>query len=366
MSLSFIKDIRPFPDYAEPGGDYFTGLYGDPEESLHRFAYSESRDQFVVAGMFEWWPFGVRTGWPANLYFNGETGAFEEGISAPWNYWQLYYQNMVWSQGSFGKVYSVGMSYAFSTYQIVEVDVDTRLPIINMTVPSNTWNPETYFSICSYCMERQEAIIVESNPFGTNEIEVWDCSNPLIPVQKSKLIPPGIVSNLCYENKELMWLVTTEGIIAKFNYELAYPRYEVLSSVQDPGGDTLAYRVAYDSKRKRVVVFRIRDDADGKNQSSIEFYRPYYVPSQITEPVPVKKVVGGQVTDFVGHLLGSAGEGVAAQTVIPSLSIGANGSLLTNVASTSLNGSFLVRYQVGNSLYTDELELSADIGEIFE
>ena len=362
MSLSFIKDIRPFPDYLGPDEGYYE-LYTDPEDSLHRFAYSEARDQFVVAGMFAYYSFGHRTGWLLNLYFNAETGEYEGWENAPWNIWQLYYKAMVWSQGSFGKIYSSTMNYFFPTYYLSEMSIDTRLPIIYMTVPSDTWNPEVTFTICSYCMERQEGIVIsKEHP----RIEVWDCSDPYVPVRTSILDVPGAVANLCYENKELMWLVTTEGIIAKFNYELAYPRYEMLSSVQDPGGDTLAYRITYDSKRKRVVVFRIRDDADGKNQSSFEFYRPYYVPSQITDPVPVKKVVGGQVTDFVGHLLGSVGEGVASQTVIPSLSIGANGSLLTNVAPTSLNGSFLVRYQVGNSLYTDELELSADIGELFE
>ena len=361
MSLSFIKDIRPFPDFNED----WTGIYDDPVDSLHRFVYDEANDRFVVGAVYNV-SHGISI-WPVNLYFDGETGAYLGGESAPWNLWQLLgYLPMIWSPGSFGKIYSTAIDYVFPTYMLCEIDISTRLPIIAMTVASNTWNPVSYFSICSYCMERQEAIIVESNPFGTNEIEVWDCSNPLIPVQKSKLVPPGIVSNLCYENKELMWLVTEDGIIGKFNYELDSPRWELLSSVQDPGGDTLGYQITYDSKRKRVVVFRIRADADGKNQSSIEFYRPYYVPSQITDPVPVNKLVGGYDVDFVGHLLGSAGEGVAAQTVIPSLSVGANGSLLTNVAPTSLNGSFLVRYQVGNSLYTDELELSADIGELFE
>jgi len=362
MSLSFIKEIRPFQPF--PWGDY-TSTYDDPVKSLHRFVYIESRDEFVVGGVFN--VSHLVQIWAANLYFDGETGEYKYGIAAPWNLWQLLgYLPMVWSPGSFGKVYSTAIDYALPTYMLCEIDVDTRLPVIVMAVPSNTWNPPVTFGICTYCMERQEAIIIGGSTFGEDNIQVWNCSDPYVPVRKSIIDVPGLISNLCYENKELIWMITEDGIIAKLNYELASPRYEMLSSVQDPGGDTLGYQVTYDTKRKRVVVFRIRADADGKNQSSLEFYRPYYVPSQITDPVPVKKIVGGQVTDFVGHLLGSAGEGVAAQTVIPSLSVGANGNLLTNVAPTSLNGSFLVRYNVGNSVYTDELELSADIGDLFE
>jgi hypothetical protein len=109
------------------------------------------------------------------------------------------------------------------------------------------------------------------------------------------------------------------------------------------------------------VVLRVKEDVENQNPSVIEFYRPYYVATQITDPVPISKLVGNMATNFIGHLLGSIGEGVATQQVAASLAAPIQGALRTNVAPTTQNGSFLVKYQAPNAPYTGTLQLTADI-----
>lgn len=238
---------------------------------------------------------------------------------------------------------------------VLQMDIDSRLALVQLTSDFSSWDPSvTGTGHISFCVERKEAIVEESG-----WLSVYDCTNPSIPVKVRSIAKPGTLQSLSYENSELFWTVTTEGIIGKLNFVNMI--WEVLTALPDISGDTIGIRIAYDTLRKRLCIFRVRADGESSNNSSIEFYSPLYLPTQITDPVPVNKIVGGQKVKFVAHLLGTVGEGLVGYKIIPSLTTGEKGRLITNFARTRANGSFLIEYLCDNSKYVDTLELSAEV-----
>jgi hypothetical protein len=353
MSLSLIKSIEPFPAY---NGSW--GMWGGAEYGMLRFVYDRGNDEFIT-GLWL-----LPDDWLSpldsifyNYFFDGETGAFKR-LEPVDSYYYLYmsYRLLPWANGSFGQIYASTHNGILLDEQGIEIDhTSWSWKIGGWYSPLfNTWNPApTDLYVLTYCAERNLVIGINDQ-----DVQVWDMNGT--PTLTSQLRLPGSASSIGYENKTYVWFVTEDGIIIKMNYGLDPPRFEMMSSVQENEPDVVAYRTCYDSKRKRVVILKCKEDIGNQNPSVIEFYRPYYVASQITDPVPINRIAGNEVTNFIGHLIGSAGEGVASKLVTASLAEPVEGSLLTNIAPTTQNGSFIVKYQCPNNAYTGTLQLSAE------
>jgi hypothetical protein len=76
--------------------------------------------------------------------------------------------------------------------------------------------------------------------------------------------------------------------------------------------------------------------------------------------VPVSPLRSGQVTRFVAHLYGDAGEGVASHLVNAALAAPARGEVVIPVAGAELNGAVTLGYQ-GGPAGADTLQLSATV-----
>jgi hypothetical protein len=190
-------------------------------------------------------------------------------------------------------------------------------------------------------------------------LSIWDLSSPI--ALQGRLQPPNSVAYLSYEDQENVWLVTVDGLVAKANYRDAL-RWELLSAVEAPAPETRGYFCAWDPARKRLVILRWLPDAtDGTCRLQLEFYRPLYVATLLTDPVPVTSLQAGGKIDFVAHLIGDAGEGVSPYNVAAALGGTPAGVLQTPQAATELNGAVAFHYQAPNEACSEVLNLSIDV-----
>jgi len=151
-------------------------------------------------------------------------------------------------------------------------------------------------------------------------------------------------------------------VICKADYQI--PRWEMISTVQNPEADALKYFITYDTKRKRVVVFRQRPDAaDGACQHQLEFYYPMVKAGQLTQPVPVTSLKAGNRIILAANLIGDAGEGVTPYTVQGEMLSPVEGRLVTPFSGTELNGRVCFQYQAPNQACTETLRLKVTVEE---
>ena len=182
------------------------------------------------------------------------------------------------------------------------------------------------------------------------------------PERFAQLRLPNVLNYLAYESRNYCWVITQDGVILKADYQI--PRWEMISTVQNPEADALKYFITFDTKRNRVVVFRQRPDAaDGACQHQLEFYYPMVTADQLTQPVPVTSLRGGNRILLVANLIGGAGEGVTPYTVTGELLSPVEGTLVTPFSNTELNGKVGFYYQPPDEGCTDTLELSVTVEE---
>jgi len=292
------------------------------------------------------WP-----GWSYRLaLFSADTGAFQEWRGLSFFLWAWLSSA---GPGSYGQIYACGQSFN----GVAQVDPYTLAWAAGQwTVAPGDWDPGTIFTWA--VVNRQDHLIAG---VSTWNLEIYDLAvSP--PALLHTLRLPNTLGGLAYENRDCLWLVTNNGLIAKARYRAVMPRWEMLSSVQDPSADALAYLCAFDSLRNRLAVFRQRPDAaDGASQSQIEFYRPLVQVAGLTDPVPVSRVRAADRVDFVTHLYGSQGEGVTPYVINAALEAPALGTVLTPVAATGLNGAGVVKYLAPAATGEETLTVTATI-----
>jgi len=322
-------------------------IYDEAINSVGHFFYEPGGDLLVAYMIFDTyhWP-----SWACWRYeFSAETGAFIKRSQAG-------IISMAWAchagMGSYNKTYTT----MNSTTRIYEVPWDSLSPGAGMwSVDPYTWNPKTIFR---YAVVNREDNLIAG--VGSWTLEVWDISG--IPVRRAQMRLPNVLGYLAYESRDNLWLITQDGLVAKANYRVNPPRWEMLSSVQNPSPDAKNYLVAFDTKRRRLAVFRQRPDAeDGSCQCQLEFYRPLYKVAGLTDPVPVSRLRAEEKVLFVAHLYGDNGEGVSPYTVNATLEEPVGGRLLTPFAGTELNGAASFRYQAPAASCTEKLKLSSTI-----
>ncbi len=361
MSLWPIKTVASDFGYILYDGREITGLgglynaylitpprlYENRVFTIGNFFYEPSNDRLVAYAFFEKivWP-----GWDAlRSEWDPETGALVKQTYC--GYGPLYFSGRA-GLGSYNKM------FAAVGNKINEVPWDTLVWVSPMwTINPQTWTPPA--SILQAVVNLQDSLIAGVEDWF---LKVWDISGT--PALRSSLRLPNTLGSLAYESREICWVITKDGLILKANYKNNPPRWEMLSSVQDPCPDALKYFIAWDQKRGRLVVLRQRPDAeDGSCQCQFEFYRPLVKIVGLTDPVPVNRHRAGDLVEFVAHLYGDAGEGVTPYRIIGSLQAPAQGSLLRAESSSAWNGAISLLYQAPVTDGEDTLILEASIND---
>lgn len=315
------------------------------------FFYNPGSDRLIY---HTWLNKATWPGWDVKRYeFDATTGAQVGNIHGTWTgiWGSVYSQHAI--SGSYGKVYACRNDELF----IREVSANTLDVVTDgWSVNPSTWTPGRIYN---YAMVNRIDNLLAA-------VENWtlDCWRNIdtTPELFATLRLPNSLGYLAYESRKYCWIVTREGVICKADYTV--PRWEMISTVQDPSDDAVGYLITFDTKRHRVVVFRQRPDAtDGACQHQLEFYYPMVNPAVLTQPVPVTSLRGGKRITLVANLIGDAGEGITPYTVTGELVAPVEGTLVTPFSATGLNGAVGFQYQAPAIACTETLQLAVTVEE---
>ena len=329
--------------------------YRQSTNSVANFFYEPGNDRIIAHIVLNttYWP-----SWDVQRYeFNAEDGAWcnrEEALARQaWiGIWGAAYTQKA-TMGSFNKIYACRNNET----KIREVMWEYAEPATNgWWVDPYTWNPK---SIYGYAVVNRIDNLLAAAANWT--LDCWR-NISTTPERFAQLRLPNVLNYLAYESRNYCWVITQDGVICKADYQI--PRWEMISTVQNPEADALKYFITYDTKRKRVVVFRQRPDAaDGACQHQLEFYYPMVKAGQLTQPVPVTSLRAGNRIILAANLIGDAGEGVTPYTVAGEMLSPVEGRLVTPFSGTELNGRVCFQYQAPDQACTETLRLKVTVEE---
>ena len=334
------------------------GLYQEDMNAIYNWTYIPPPvDAFCLYAMYSYyyWP-----SWEVKcLVFNAVDGTFREALpNTVWN-WVTGME-----MGDLNSVYGIHPSLQSGQWldTIYRVNWENGQSISDFATAPNLWpgwrsDERAYHALVNYTGNR---VFVTTAWHGS----LWtlDTHEKLWEV----VFPESSPLNVAWESDSYCWLLFPSGLVLKYDWK-DFRRIEMLSAIQKPAQGDLGYQIAYDTYRKRLVVFRWKQDLeDGSAQNQIDFYITAPKATILTRPVPVTSVKKGINANFVANLVGDKGEGIAGQLVKSSLiAPWNNGQVLTPDSYTGLNGSVQIGYRgpdVGN--VTDELQVQVDIADI--
>jgi hypothetical protein len=352
MSLWFIKKTAPALTYNRWQGSppaYNQWLVEPPR--IYREALSSILAFYYVPGVdrlvgFAWFDYCFWPGWLfKRLEWNAGTG---EALKAEQEtLWGAVYTNGA-TTGSYGSVYACRKD----TTKIYEVNWQTLTP------QGWVWTPPVIFTRA--VVNREDDRVVGIGSWYADTYRISD------QVKIGSLRMPGAGGWLTWESRKYLWGITANGVVLKMNYRTTPPRWELLTSVQNPSPEARGYLCAFDTLRNRLAVLRwLPDAADGACRLELEFYRPLVkvAADGLTQPVPLTEIAAGQTARFVAHLHGEQGEGLGAYYIDAALADPAVGNLVTTVSPTLVNGAATFSYMppLGSQGQLDTLRLSAHI-----
>jgi hypothetical protein len=374
MSLKLVRVISPCLSYIDGGAcypppgpppavwHYNPALMTCPKHylqgqssSVPKFIYDPGDDKYKAF-------FGLSsTYWPSwdaqRAEWYAETGEWANSVAwlarSTWvGVFGMSYSNRP-GMGSFNKIYST----MNSTTAIWEVDPNSLLTVTNgwhVDPYYGGWNPRSIYNHA--VVNRQDGYLIGGSSWT---LDHWRNLNGT-PERFATTRLPNTLAYMCYENRNYLWFITSDGVICKMDYKI--PRYEMISTVQNPESISTGYAIAFDSKRKRVAVLRTMPDAvDGACQHQLEIYSPLVVATGMTDPVPVSSLKTGKQITFVSHVIGDAGEGVTPFTVNANMADPVEGRLINAFSGTELNGRVSHRYQAPNEACTETLQLDVTV-----
>ncbi len=257
------------------------------------------------------------------------------------------------TSGTYNKIYGV---WRLGTGFIGEINWRTARPLASgWRFYDWDWNRKSYRHVI---VNRIEGLMVGVESWEMECLAHIDATPRLF----GRLRLPNVLNYLTYENRNYCWAITADGVILKADYQI--PRWEMISTVQDPTPDTKGFAITFDTKRKRVVVFRWRSPAqDGSCQNQLEFYYPMVNAAKLLPPVPVTSLRTGKRITFVSHIIGDAGEGLSPYQVNAELIQPVSGRLLTNFTNTERSGRAVLQYQAPQTPCTDTLKIKTVVEE---
>lgn len=327
-----------------------------------QFFYNPSTDTLVGFAIIPHVSAGYRI---MRMQWNCDTGELVEEVQGAGSLavMMTMMTTLSTTMGSYNKIYSV----RGTTAAISEVDWWSLYPgavffeggyVDHWTIYPKTWTPaNTYY----YAVANPQDGYLAACPAGGNRIDCWRNINTT-PQLIGSLYAPNDIAYMCWESRTIGWAICSNGTILKFNYTI--PRIEMISTVQNPTDDTVVYRITFDTIRHRVVVLRVRTDAeDGACRAQLEFYYPMVKPFALTQPVPVSSLRTKNRVVLVAHLIGDAGEGltpyIAYGTMVPPV----EGLLVTPFTNVELNGRMSFQYQAPSTPCTETLQINVTVIE---
>jgi hypothetical protein len=323
--------------------------YRETTSMLEHFFYEPGNDRLIL---HTWMSTTAWPGWSTKRYeFDAETGVLLPTTGGAGIF------SLAWTcgggLGSYNKIYACRNSEV----AIREITWDTAAVVEGgWSALTGSWNPGGIYFYA--VVNREDGYLVGAANWV---LECWRNIGST-PERFAQLRLPNVLSYLCYESRKYCWVITRDGVILKANYQI--PRWEMISTVQDPESDTLNYLITFDTKRNRVVVFRARPDAaDGACQHQLEFYYPMVEPAYLTQPVPVSSLKTGKRVMLAANLIGDAGEGLTPYTVNGSMVAPVEGHLVTPFSNTEVNGRVCFQYQAPSEACTETLQLTTTVEE---
>jgi hypothetical protein len=297
---------------------------------------------------FAAWP-----SWRINTYdLHPETGLVtsqELGISVPGIAWARSYGN-----GEFRTVYANRFAGSGSN-TICPVNPDTLVvDIANPVVESADVGG---FIMNKFVLNRVDHLVALGD---VQNIRIYNYNTQTLlgRITVSELF----VNDMGFESNELAWATVgaamSDTALVKFNYKTMKP--ESISILQPGALSDLNTGVAYDSKRKMVGVFRQHEEAtDGAATHTLDIYKPFMVATNLTDPVPIQKVVKGETATMIAHLIGDRGE--VGQVKPITVTNSGDGTILQSTVSPRGNGSISFQYLAGDNPGSDTITLQVDI-----
>jgi len=321
-----VQNVFEYADCSGPWGaldgypPYCTGgiTYSEKISLIDAWVYNPATDRYRFIALMS------QYGWPSWSYqewtIHPETGAVEShrtlvgfGVAHAWT----------------GEVFSGGLNKLYATYAntagegkqgIIELTRDDLIPttwqvanpIVNATQISNL---NLGISGMAVCPERKLVTICTSG----GGMYTYDYSN--YPATSTLLTWHPFPESYCwsagYEDTQRMWALFSDNIwvpstsaqttLLKYNFFTG--RVELVTELQKTDPPDRIAKVAWDSKRKKLGVMRIKaEDADGKANNAFEVYNPRPVMSFIAVPVNVSRLAPGLQVPFVTSLSGAKGE----------------------------------------------------------
>ena len=335
------------------------------------FFYMPSQDRLILKYILDACWTTAMLGIPVSTYqtmfaINPQTGA----LDAAFQDWAYMLGGLIQRDvkgiepGSYGKFYTT--SSVFSSGMVFEIDFTTMRPVENgwyklyADLPEfATLFPGAWVAAPQHSIVNREDGILMINGYNSRELHFWNiASTPH--VYLGKMTAPGVVSDVSYEDRYRLWVITKNGYLQKINYHLL--RTELLTELPDKEATDHNYLVAWDQKRFRVVVFRHKADAsNGACTSTVEFYRPLPKVELLTDPVPIRPLRWGKHIPFSFHLVGTAGEGISPYMVQASLIPPAEGYLERASMGTGQYGIGGAEYVAPAQSCQETLHLEANI-----
>jgi hypothetical protein len=357
MSLWYLGKKAPCLNYTPWDGEVHPIHYNDwlvtPPRLFQESVYSIPSFFFLpgndILVSFIWFS---TYHWPSwsheRLEWDANTGEFLQRTWVP--IWGSVYSRGA-TLGSYEAIYSTYID----AYDVYEIDWETLSP--------RTWKWTCPKPIAFYCLINREDDRAMALSSWYADIYRMSTSE-----KTGSLRFPTAQNQIAWESRTHAWVINPNGTIFKINYRAPKPRFELMSSVQNPEPTAQGYRIAFDTRRNRIAVLRwLPDAADGACNLQIEFYRPLVkvAADGLTDPVPVTPVKAGEKARFVAHLHGEQGEGLGAYFIDAELEAPATGDLITPVAPTLVSGEAVFGYQapLDGGGQQDTLRLHASIAQ---
>lgn len=304
----------PFPPGAETGYHGWCGTGQQYFESIllfDSFVYDAAIDRyrFITANNIANWP-----SWEySTSIIHPETGAEEERIPLVG-----YAVAHAWT----GPCYNGGLNkiYAWRIEgKIVEVMLPDGIPtqtMLDNPLVTVTQVPALSASNFGFALSPERKMFTLLS--GTYGIVTYDYSTSPTATQVSRWpFPESFGWSVGYESDERCWMLFSGSIygssndarqtLLKYNYLLN--RMELCTELQSAGAPDRMAMVAWDTKRKKLGVVRIKnDEPTGKHNNAFEIYSPHVAITQVTVPVNLKPMSKLATVPLVSHILGTKGE----------------------------------------------------------
>ena len=332
MALERILNVSNVFDYADCSGPFtafdiygtFCTLgsnYSEKVALVDAWVYDAAIDRYRLVVFMDQ---KVYPSWSIQTWvIHPETGAVESHEST--NFAAVSH---AWT----GEIFNGGLNKLFATYIVTGLSPNLGQGIVEITDKTNliptTWQiehpiinsvqvPDLAFSVAAHaiCPERKLAVLfMVSLGFFVYDYSNYPAASTLVGWHP---FPEGFCWSAGYEDDQRTWALFSNDIwnpsenakTTLIKYNFLYNRVELVTELQKTSPADRIAKVAWDSKRKKLGVIRIKQEAaDGAAINAFEVYNPQPAMTQITVPVNVSRLVPGKTSVMISNLLGTKAE----------------------------------------------------------